>query len=168
MSSMFKWLQKGAEAISAFMMLGLFVTFLLQIFSRYVMDEPFGWTLELCLTLWVWIVFFGGAFIVRDQDQITFDILYHAVPKGPRRIMALISAIAIAGTLLWSLAPTWSWIEFLRIKKSPTLRIPMRDIYSIYAVFLVAVIATQIWKVVRIFRHGVEDDASTSKTGADQ
>lgn len=158
MTGLLKWLRKGAEAVGALMMLALFGTFLLQIFSRYVMDEPFGWTLELCLILWVWIVFFGCAFFVRSHDHITFDLLYNSASPGPRRIMAGISAVAIAASLLWSLAPTWDWIDFLRIKKSATLRLPMRDIYSIYAVFLVAVIVAYAWKAFRVLRQGPEDE----------
>lgn len=151
-------LRQVAEALSALMMTALFATFLLQIFSRYVMDEPFGWTLELCLILWVWIVFFGAAFILRSQDHITFDLLYLAVPAGPRRVMALISAIAVAGTLLWSLLPTWDWVSFLRIKKSATLHIPMRDIYIVYPLFVVAVAAAYFWRIWTLLRHGVEEE----------
>lgn len=160
MTSMFNWLRKGAEAIGALMMLALFATFLLQIFSRYLMDQPFGWTLELCLILWVWIVFFGCAFFVRNEDHITFDLLYRSTSPGPRRIMAAISALAIVAGLSWSLVPTWDWIDFLRIKRSPTLRVPMRDVYFIYAVFLVAVIAAYAWRLVRILKNeAVDEDA---------
>lgn len=158
MKQPFKLLSRTAEAISAAMLAALFVTFLLQIFSRYVMSQPFGWTLELCLVLWVWIVFFGNAFIVRDNDHVTFDILYFAVPSGPRKIMALIAAASIACALLYSLAPTWDWIDFLRIKKSATLKVPMRDIYSIYAVFLVVVAARYIWRFVDVLRNGAPDE----------
>ncbi|SOC82349.1 Tripartite ATP-independent transporter, DctQ component [Ensifer adhaerens] len=151
-------LRQVAEALSALMMTALFATFLLQIFSRYVMDEPFGWTLELCLILWVWIVFFGAAFILRSQDHITFDLLYLAVPAGPRRVMAAVSALVVAGALLWSLLPTWDWVSFLRIKKSATLHIPMRDIYIVYPLFVVAVAATYLWRIWTLLRHGVEED----------
>ncbi|OHV75407.1 TRAP transporter small permease [Ensifer sp. LCM 4579] len=158
MTGLFRGLRKGAEAVGALMMLALFGTFLLQIFSRYVMDQPFGWTLELCLILWVWIVFFGCAFFVRNEDHITFDLLYRSASRGPRRVMAAISALAIVAGLAWSLLPTWDWIDFLRIKRSPTLRVPMRDVYVIYAVFLVAVIAAYTWRLVRILKDGVADD----------
>lgn len=151
-------LRQVAEALSALMMVALFATFLLQIFSRYVMDEPFGWTLELCLILWVWIVFFGAAFILRSEDHITFDLLYLAVSPGPRRIMAIVSAVAVAVALLWSLLPTWDWVSFLRIKKSATLHIPMRDIYIVYPLFVVAVAGAYIWRLLTVLRHGVPED----------
>jgi C4-dicarboxylate transporter DctQ subunit len=148
------WIRVGAEAIAAAMLAAMFCTFLLQIFSRYVMVQPFGWTLELCLVLWVWLVFFGCAFIVRNRDHVTFDILYLAVPDRPRRIFALISALVVAVALAWSFLPTWDWIDFLRIKKSATLKLPMRDIYIIYMVFLGVVSLRFFWQFITILRHG--------------
>jgi len=151
------WVRRVAEAITAAMLAAMFLTFLLQIFSRYVLAEPFGWTLELCLALWVWIVFFGCAFVVRDREHVSFDILYLAAPARARRVMALISAAVVAVGLLWSLLPTWDWIDFLRIKKSATLKVPMRTLYSIYALFLVVVAARAIWSFVRILRSGAPE-----------
>ena len=55
MNNLFKWLQKTSNFIIASMLAVLF-TFLSN-FSRYILRSPFGWTLELCLILWVWIVF---------------------------------------------------------------------------------------------------------------
>ncbi|MCK7612684.1 TRAP transporter small permease [Roseibium sediminicola] len=165
MSLLSKWGMKCGEAIAALMLGAMFLTFLLQIFSRYVMAQPFGWTLELCLVLWVWIVFFGNAFIVRERDHVSFDILYLAVPKGPRKVMAMVSALAIASALAWSFLPTWDWIDFLKIKKSATLKIPMRTIYSIYAIFLAVVVLRYAWSFFHVLRHGAPADAHEIHVG---
>lgn len=165
MQKLVRRLQTGAEAIAAAMLAAMFLTFLLQIFSRYVLVHPFGWTLELCLVLWVWIVFFGCAFIVRNRDHVTFDLLYLAMPRGPRRVMALVSCAVVAVALAWSLLPTWDWIDFLRIKKSATLKVPMRTIYSIYAVFLVAVSARFAWRFFEILRYGEPRDSHDVHVG---
>lgn len=160
-----RWITTGAEAVAAAMLAALFLTFMLQIFSRYVMDSPFGWTLELNLMLWVWIVFFGCATIVRERDHVTFDLLYLAFPRGVRRVLALFSALAIAGGLLWSLVPTWDYIDFLKIKRSATLRIPMRTVFSIYAFFLVVVALRYLWLAVEIARKGPPDEAHEIHVG---
>lgn len=138
----------------AALLAALFGTFLLQIFSRYVMVQPFGWTLELCLLLWIWIVFLGCAFVVRDSDHVTFDVLYLAVPSTVQRVFALVSALAIAGTFAWSVLPTWDWIDFLKIKRSATLQVQMRSVYSVYAVFLVVVSLRYAWQLVSLVRGG--------------
>ena len=159
MESLRNWLSRGAEGVAAALLAALFLTFLLQIFSRYVMVQPFGWTLELSLVLWVWVVFFGNAFVVREGDHVTFDILYLAVPGRVRQVFALISAASIAVALALSILPTWDWIDFLKIKRSATLGVPMRTIYSIYALFLVAIVIRYAWVFVDVLRRGPPDEA---------
>jgi len=41
MKTIKSWLLKGAEGVAAAMLAAMFLTFVLQIFSRYVMVEPF-------------------------------------------------------------------------------------------------------------------------------
>ena len=154
LSKIKSWLNELANAISAAMLAAMFATFLLQIFSRYIMQNPFGWTLELCLTLWIWIVFFGNAFIVRDRDQVTFDIAYLMAPYRLRQLFALISAAAIALGMMWSFMPTLDYIQFMGIRKSALLKIPMNIVFSIYMVFMVAVIARYLWRIITVLREG--------------
>ena len=125
---------------------------------------PFGWTLELCLILWVWIVFFGCAFLVRERDHVTFDIFYLSAPRKIRRILALITCAAIVAGTLWALYPTYDYIDWMRMRKTTTVRnpftdtkIPMRTIFSIYGVFMLAIIARYAWHFIDILRHGPPD-----------
>ena len=164
MSRMTRWFTRGTEFIAATMLAAMFFTFLLQIFSRYVLQAPFGWTLELCLILWVWIVFFGCAFIVREKDHVTFDIFYLAAPRRVRQGLALVSAAAIAGGMAWTFLPTWDYIDFLRLRGTSTVRlpvtgdkIPMRTVFSIYAVFMAAVALRYGWRFVHVARNGPPD-----------
>ncbi len=151
------WFLKCSEGVAAAMLAAMFFTFLLQIFSRYVLAEPFGWTLELCLTLWVWIVFWGNAFVVKHEDHVAFDVLYLAVRDKTRRVFALIGAAATVIALGVSLYPTWDYIDFLKIKKGATLHIPMRTVFSIYAIFIIAVCVTYFVRFVTIVHKGVPE-----------
>jgi len=168
-------LRKGAKAVAAAMMAALFLTFVLQIAVRYsarlewiaelfpfLDPSHFGWTLEFCLALWVWLVFWGNSFVVRERDHVTFDMLYNHVSPAVRRWFAIISGVAICAGLLWSLEPTWSKFDILRLKKSATLSglfgdwIRMRHIYAIYAAFLIIVSLRYAWRVWNVIRHGTE------------
>ena len=160
MKSISRWLKTGAEGVAAAMLAAMFLTFILQIFSRYVLVSPIGWTLELNLTLWVWLVFWGNAFIVRSRDHVSFDIIYLAVRPRTRRILALIISASVAIGLAISLYPTWDYIDFLKIKKSATLKIPLNQIFSIYAVFLIAVVLAHAYHFIDVVRHGAPEDRS--------
>jgi TRAP-type C4-dicarboxylate transport system permease small subunit len=50
-----------ADALAAALLLALFATFVLQIAFRYLLNWPVGWTVEVCLTLWLWLVLLGAA-----------------------------------------------------------------------------------------------------------
>lgn len=160
-----KWFTRGAEFIAASMLAAVFLTFLVQIFTRYVLRNPLGWTLEFTLILWVWIVFLGNAFIVRERDHVTFDIFYSIAPRRIRQGLALVSAAAIVLGMLWALLPTWDYIDWMKIRKTTTVRnpltgakIPMRTIFSVYALFMVAVALRYAWRFVDVLRNGSPDE----------
>jgi C4-dicarboxylate transporter DctQ subunit len=166
-------LARGCEAVAALLMAALFATFILQITIRYtarlewlaerfpfLAPDRFGWTLEFCLALWLWIIFWGNAFVVRERDHVTFDVLYDHVGPRLRRWFAIVGAVAVSVALIWSLEPTWARLDILRLKKTATLSalfgdwIRMRHIYVIYVLFLVVVAARYAWRAWHVARHG--------------
>lgn len=168
--------RKFAEAVAGALMASMFATFIAQVAIRYTARVPwiaetlpwlqptnFGWTLEFCLALWVWLVFWGNAFIVRNHDHVAFDVLLHAVSSKVRKWFIIVGGLAIAIGLLLSVLPTWDRLAVLRLKKTATLSalfgdwIRMRDIYSIYLLFLVVVAARYAVDVWRAWRHGVDE-----------
>lgn len=133
-----RWWQARADDVAVLLLTAMFLTFLLQVTARYVFNAPLEWTQELCLTLWLWTVFWGSAFCLRDNDHIRFDMLYNAVSRRTRRVFAALSAAVIVVALVSALPGTWSFVSFLTIKKSASMRIPMAYVFSIYLVFMVA------------------------------
>ena len=53
----------------------MFATFIIQIFSRYVLNNPIGWSEEVVITMWLWTVLWGAAFILSEKEEIRFDII---------------------------------------------------------------------------------------------
>ena len=156
---------KFAQFLAATMLAALFITFLLQIFSRYVLLTPFGWTLELCLILWLWIVFFGCAFVVKEKDHVTFDILYYATSLKTRYVFSIISALAIIFIMGWSFLPTLDYIDWMKMRKTTTVKIPffgnkipLKYIFSIYGIFLLSIIIQYAWKIKKLLNNQINLD----------
>lgn len=146
------WWQARADDLAVLLLSAMFLAFVLQVAARYVFNAPLEWTQELCLTTWLWTVFWGSAFCLRDQDHIRFDMLYNAVSRRTRRVFAALSAAAIVVALLAALPGTWSFVSFLTIKKSASMRIPLAYVFGIYLVFMVAVIVAYGTRLVQILR----------------
>ena len=138
-------LSRVAEAIAATALAAIFIVFLLQIFTRYSGKlsqwmpvenlslwmseiEPLRWTVYLISLLWVWLIFLGCSFVVRERDHVAFDILYQAAPPRLRKIMTILGAIILIAVMLISLPATWDAImanRLMELKKLQTLRLPI-------------------------------------------
>lgn len=147
MSRILHALKHAFDGIAVLMLTTLFLTFCLQIFARYVLNAPIGWTQELLLTLWLWLILWTTAFCLRSRDHIRFDILYLNMPNAVQRIFFLIAAIAIVFWLAMSFLPTWDYINFYKIKKSATLKIRLNYVFSIYGIFLAVMIMRYLWDI---------------------
>lgn len=158
MQAALRWLSARAENVAVLLLTVMFLSFVLQIGARYVLNAPLGWTLELCLTMWLWVVFWGTAFCVRDSDHVRFDILYLAVSPRVRKWFAVISSVAIVVGLLASAPATWDYISFLYIKKSATLRIRLNYVFMVYMIFLIAVVVRYGFRIPRLLRDGAPED----------
>lgn len=147
-----KWLRARADNVAVGLLAAMFASFVLQIFTRYVIQHPLAWTLEVCVTCWIWIVFWGCAFVLDERDHVKFDILYLAVSVRLRRVFALASAVAVLVSMAATLPRTIDYIMFLKIKKSAILEIPLDLVFSIYGLFAVAIVvryAFRVWHLAR-------------------
>ncbi|MCA3630389.1 MAG: TRAP transporter small permease subunit [Methylobacterium sp.] len=152
MSRLVKFARTVALDIAALMLGGVFVVFLVQIVARYIFNAPVSWTLEACLTLWLWLVFWGGAFVLTEKDHVRFDILYDSVRARTRRVFAIVSAVAIGGGFLAALPATWSYIDFYQIKRSAVLGIRLDIVFSIYGLFAIAMVLRYFWRAYLLLR----------------
>lgn len=157
MRAAWNWLRARADNVAVALLTAMFVTFVLQIFTRYVINYPLGWTLEVCLTTWLWLVFWSSAFVLKERDHVTFDLFYITASDRVRRIFALVSAAAILAGFLAALPATIDYITFYKIKKSATLRIRLDVVFSVYALFAVAVIIRSAMRVWFLARGGDPD-----------
>jgi C4-dicarboxylate transporter, DctQ subunit len=157
MAHLLKRLRTAAIDIAALMLGALFIIFLLQIAARYVFSSPLLWTLEACLTLWLWVVFWGAAFVLQEKDHVRFDVLYSAVQVRLRRAFAFVSAVALAGGFLAALPATWSYITFYQIKKSTVIGIRLDIVFSIYGIFAIMMVARYTWRALLLTRGGDPD-----------
>lgn len=145
-------LRGAADALAGALLAALFAIFVLQIAFRYLLNWPVGWTVELCLTLWLWLVLLGAAFCVADREQVRFDLLEQRLSPRGRRIAGLIVAAALLAGFLAVLGPSFDYVSFYRIKRSATLRIPLSWVFSVFLVFAVALVLRQLWTIVRLVR----------------
>ncbi|MEL7343874.1 MAG: TRAP transporter small permease subunit [Pseudomonadota bacterium] len=165
MNTLIKWFTRGAEFIAAMALAAIFVTFLLQILFRYVpFLEPIGWTVVLISLLWVFVIFFGCSFIVRESDHVTFDVLYLSAPRKLRSVFALITAVLMVAAMLYSLPSVWETVfanRLMELKKIQTIRIPITGgkipikwLFAPFVMMMIVVTLRYFWRIYTVLRFG--------------
>ena len=94
-----------------------------QVFTRYVMDDPAGWTEEIARYFLVAIVFIGAAMSVRKNNHIQVDYFYRLIPKAAGRVMSI--AVDIARCVFLGYA---SWLCWLMIQRIGSSRMAIIDL----------------------------------------
>src|SRR5262245_53322245 len=152
------WLRRRAENIAAGLLAVMFIAFIIQILFRYLFNFPIGWTSELTVICWLWLVLWGSAFVLSEKEEIRFDLLYSAVGSRARIVMAVVFSLALVALYGASLKGSYAYVSFMKVEKSSYLKIPMDLLFSIYLIFLVAILVRYVWLLARLLRG--EDPAA--------
>src|SRR5678815_3347090 len=140
-----KWLMRRAENVAAGLLAIMFAAFIIQIAFRYLLNFPIGWTSELSVITWLWLVLWGAAFVVRERDEIRFDLIYGSVGRTGRRVMAVVSGVALIALYVLSLPAVVDYVTFMKVQKTAYMHIRFDWLFSIYVVFAVASIVRYLW-----------------------
>src|SRR5204862_7424838 len=109
------------DSVAVALMATMFVSFLLQIFFRYVLNRPLGWTEEVTVLCWLWVVLWSAAFLLSDAEEVRFDIIYSAAPRGARRACVVVASVAPVVLLAVSIPATWPSTAFMKREHSAYL-----------------------------------------------
>ena len=186
-----KRVSRVAEFIAAMVLAAIFIIFLLQIFTRYAPKiawlmpippihdwmmalEPIGWTVNLISLLWVWLIFFGCAFFVRESDHVAFDVFFQALSRSWQRYFAMATALIMVVAMLYSFDPTWDAIfgsRLMELKKIQTLRvpvtgdkIPIKWLFASYILLMIVITLRYLWRGFIIVRAAIAPDDGTGAT----
>jgi TRAP-type C4-dicarboxylate transport system permease small subunit len=155
------WLRRRAENLAAGLLAVMFVAFIVQIVFRYFLNFPIGWTSELSVIAWLWLVLWGAAFVVKESEEIRVDLVLGAVGPRTRRVMGIITGLSIVILYALSLPATVKYVSFMKVERTSYLKIPFDWLFSIYVLFLVAVMVRYLWILAQLLR-GKDADAPDS------
>jgi TRAP-type C4-dicarboxylate transport system permease small subunit len=147
------WLHRRAENVLAAMIGVVFVAFVAQIAFRYLLNFPIGWTSELSVIAWLWLVLWGAGFVVKEDEEIRFDLVSGSVRRRTARVMGIVAGVAILILYAASLPATIKYVTFMKVERSAYLHIRFDILYSIYVLFVIAVIVRYVRIVWQLLRH---------------
>jgi TRAP-type C4-dicarboxylate transport system permease small subunit len=161
-----RWLRRRAENVAAALLAAMFLAFIVQIVFRYLLNFPIGWTSELSIITWLWLILWGAAFVVRESDEIRFDIIYGSVGPNARRLMAVIAATALVALYALSLPAVADYVTFMKVEETAYLDIRFDWLFSIYLVFAAASIIRYLWLGWRAVRGDAPEAPDPTKASS--
>ena len=64
-----------------------------QVFSRYVLKNPLGWSEQICRLLFLWGIMLGIPVVFYEKCDMVFDILFQKFPNKIRKTLSVIFAV---------------------------------------------------------------------------
>lgn len=167
MIGLLSWLRRRAENVLVLMMAVMFLAFILQVIFRYFLNLPVAWTDEVCVIAWVWGILWGAAFVTRNSEEIRFDIVYGMVPRRAKRVFTVTASTAIVVIMLISLPAALSYVRFMKVESTGSLRIRFDLLFSIYIAFVLSVIVRHGTVVYDAIRDRLVEDKPADRPAMD-
>ena len=122
---------KFEENLAALFMGGLLFTLFLQVFTRYVLNDPLSWTEEVARYLYVYIVFLGASAAISDRTHVGIDYFAKMLPVGIQWTLSVAVNLLILAAL--GLLAYWGWRAAMRQWNMPmmVLDIPYTWVYVV-------------------------------------
>jgi C4-dicarboxylate transporter DctQ subunit len=139
------WLRGRAENIAAMLLVIMFVAFVVQIFMRYVLDWPVGWSAEVCALAWLWSILWVCSFVLKDAEQIRFDVVFAGLRARAQQACTVITSLVLAALYAISLPATWSYVSFMAVERSDYLDVRLDYVFGLYIVFAVTMVVRHLW-----------------------
>lgn len=147
-----KQLDRILERLLVFIMFIMVLNVLWQVFSRYILQAPSGFTEELVRFLLIWVGLLGAAYASGRRLHLAIDLLPRRM-KGQDRVRLLqlidvlimlfaVAVLIIGGSRL-------VYITYILEQLSPALQIPLAWVYTVLPVSGVIVVFYKLNAILR-------------------
>ena len=131
-------MRRAAELVAALLVAAIFAVIVLGVVRRYVFGAPLAWADEVAAILFLWLVFWTAAFVLRLREHVAFEILYEMLPPGGRRALGIAAAATCALALGASVPKIADFVAFLWRERTPVLQWRLDWLYSCFVLFVAA------------------------------
>jgi TRAP-type C4-dicarboxylate transport system permease small subunit len=133
---------------------GMALCVFLQFFTRYVLNNSLAWTEEIAINCLVVVVFLGSVMCVRLTRHIQVDVLYHYIPRGFGRVLALAVELVTIGFFAYATQLFWRYTSIVARERMVTIDLPRNVVfYAVFAAFLLMFVRAVVI-FVRDMRRG--------------
>ncbi|GHV92723.1 hypothetical protein AGMMS50268_32260 [Spirochaetia bacterium] len=138
----------------------MFLTFIMQVFSRYIIRHPIVWSMEIIVIGFVWTVIFGACYTMRKRSHVKFTMIYDRLSPRPAALIRMLGNIIIVGTFLSLVYASYKYSFFIGFQKTAVFRISYTVIFLPFVYFLLSITGYTIMEIIediKIIRGAIPD-----------
>lgn len=118
-------LTRVTESIGALLMAFILIVNFLQVFFRYAVGDPLGWTEEVMRYSVAWMTFLVAGAVLFRGEQLAIDLLTNVLPPRVRRIQSIVILVLISMFCLVLVVYGWPLALRNAAQHSPVSQISM-------------------------------------------
>lgn len=130
----------------------LTVTICIQVFFRYILNDPQAWSELLAQFAFIWLTLLGAAMATRTGDNLTVTFIYNRFTGAARRVLQIVmdvTVIVVSAFWLWSsllqIRSTWGTVE-------AGINIRLGVVYLVFPVAFALVMLFSLEDIMNQFR----------------
>lgn len=131
----------------------MFMTFVVQIISRYVFKFPLTWAYEVTVIGFSWTVILGACYAMRQRNHVKFTLIYDMLSPKMAALTRLAGNVIIFVTFLLLIQPSMEYVSFMGFQSTSVFKIKLSWIFSVFVYFVVSIIGytlSEIWEDIMI------------------
>lgn len=148
--------QRPEDYAAVLVMILLLIDVALQIVTRYVFNNPLGWTEEIARYLLVLLTFIGAPIAVRNNSNVSLDFILTSAPLPVRKVLNTVTTLIelffyACGTYL-----SWKMAVFSKNRFLVTVRISRAVVYGVIMISFAFMTCRCLIRLVRLLRRTKE------------
>lgn len=120
----------------------------IQVFYRYALNISLDWPFELSIHAYIWTLYLGAAWGVREGYHVRFNIIYDKLSYKVQKIVNIIFNTTTTVVFILIFWPNWDYLLFNYRIKSVALKIPWTYVFMVFPIFLILTIIHNISFIV--------------------
>ena len=144
---------RWAHRIGALLFAALLMILVIQITARFVFNQPLPWTDELAVVVYIWLILWAAALMVRPGEQVTFDLLVQSASPTIKVRMQRARYALVGGLAAIAIPKSLDYILFMQREGTPVLGLPFSWVFAPWMLLLLSIVAWNLVLLIQSFRQ---------------
>jgi len=144
---------RWAHRIGALLFAALLIILVIQITARFVFNQPLPWTDELAVVVYIWLILWAAALMVRPGEQVTFDLLVQSASPTIKVRMQRARYALVGGLAAIAIPKSLDYILFMQREGTPVLGLPLSWVFAPWMLLLLSIVAWNLVLLIQSFRQ---------------